>query len=309
LTEPALSSAAAVIETERLRLEPLTAGDAPALFPSFSDPATMRHWHTRLHATPDDTRSEIEAMISRARACWWAVRERAGERRAVGFVGFHGDVRIPGIGYLVAPDQRRRGFAAEATRAAIAHGFGPLGYERIELWTHEENAGSRALATRLGFAERGRFAQRYPADADPRETVVYGLTRSEWAGEPRRRGSLPLYDLQPILSVVDVGAAVAWYESMLGFGVDFIAGDPPELAIVSRGEWSATSVRIHLRRAAAAVRQEIYLLVGAGIDDLFAHVRARGARIRAAVDTRPWGMREFTIEDLDGHALRFGAPA
>ncbi len=34
--------------------------------------------------------------------------------------------------------------------------------------------------------------------------------------------------------------------------------------------------------------------------------RERGAEIVEPLESKPWGMREFSIRDLDGHFLRFG---
>jgi uncharacterized glyoxalase superfamily protein PhnB len=50
----------------------------------------------------------------------------------------------------------------------------------------------------------------------------------------------------------------------------------------------------------------LYIFVGRDIDDLFAAYKAQGVTIRNEPESYPWGLREFTIEDNNGHLLRFG---
>jgi uncharacterized glyoxalase superfamily protein PhnB len=45
------------------------------------------------------------------------------------------------------------------------------------------------------------------------------------------------------------------------------------------------------------------------VDDVeaaYAECRRAGARIVSELETRAWSMREFSVEDLDGHRLRIG---
>jgi uncharacterized glyoxalase superfamily protein PhnB len=43
------------------------------------------------------------------------------------------------------------------------------------------------------------------------------------------------------------------------------------------------------------------------IDALHGELLSRGAAIRTAPETKPWGMREFTLETPDGHRMTFGS--
>ncbi len=42
------------------------------------------------------------------------------------------------------------------------------------------------------------------------------------------------------------------------------------------------------------------------IDAYYETVKRKGARITSDLETKPWGMREFTVEDLNGNQLRMG---
>jgi ribosomal-protein-alanine N-acetyltransferase len=67
-----------------------------------------------------------------------------------------------------------RGLAIEAGRAALEHGFGPVGLERIVAVTRPEHRASRRVMERLGMA--------YEADRDAfgMQVVCYALTREDW---------------------------------------------------------------------------------------------------------------------------------
>jgi uncharacterized glyoxalase superfamily protein PhnB len=39
---------------------------------------------------------------------------------------------------------------------------------------------------------------------------------------------------------------------------------------------------------------------------MLAYYRERGAKIVEGIASHPWGMREFTIEDNNGHRFRIG---
>jgi len=42
------------------------------------------------------------------------------------------------------------------------------------------------------------------------------------------------------------------------------------------------------------------------VDQCFNRYRNHGAQIIEAIESKPWGMRQFSLQDLDGHRLTFG---
>src|SRR5262249_25664396 len=118
--------------------------------------------------------------------------------------------------------------------------------------------------------------------------------------------------MQPVLAAPDIQRPVAWYRDVLGFPVDFIAGEPPGHARVC-ADPSYASPTVHIRfeplAPGAAVHPSVYLWlhVGAGLDRLFAVYRARGVKVVRAPEDRPWGLRQFVFEDCNGFRLSFSA--
>lgn len=289
----------AVIETERLTLRPIVVADAEALCPLYTDDETMRFWHTSLHATVAQTRSMIADMTSKRQSCWFAIVLR-GEAKACGLVGFHGGERRSGFGYLLRRDLWRRGIGLEASRAAIDFAFAKLGFDRLELWIHEGNRASIALAEKLGARERGRFRQLYPGESFTRETLVYGLER------PGRVAN-DLTRVEPVLGVSDMKASLAFYVERLGFEVEWQV--PDAMAGLARGEWSTSCARVRLALGARISREQLVFRLESGVDELAAELSAKGVAIEEGPVTRPWGLRELVVRDPDGRGLVFSAPA
>jgi RimJ/RimL family protein N-acetyltransferase len=81
----------------------------------------------------------------------WLIRERAG----AGLVGTAGLRPLEDLGpeivYSLAPSVWGRGYATEAARAVLEHALGPLGLPEVLAEIDEGNAGSAAVAERLGM--------------------------------------------------------------------------------------------------------------------------------------------------------------
>ena len=133
------------------------------------------------------------------------------------------------------------------------------------------------------------------------------------AADATARTEHELFGLQPILPVRNVAASVAWYRDVLGFDLDFMYGDPPAHARVSGGgpaEHGPIPVRIQLSQPSRyddrpLGRAHLMIHVGVDVDGLYHEYAARGVEVVMEPTSQPWGLREFTIADPDGHLLRF----
>jgi len=147
-------------------------------------------------------------------------------------------------------------------------------------------------------------------------------------GTPAPGRAVPLaerhafHGLQPVLPVADVQRAARWFCEVLGFQLDFIAGEPPSYARVRHlpavaGEgWQGArdgGVPMYIRlwqcapEAMPPWRGELVVHVGHDIDGLHAAYLARGVTVLEPPTSQPWGVREFAIREPDGHVLRFCA--
>jgi catechol 2,3-dioxygenase-like lactoylglutathione lyase family enzyme len=128
------------------------------------------------------------------------------------------------------------------------------------------------------------------------------------ANEPQLHRSAPYFP------VADVRQTADYYDRVLGFRTEYIAGDPAVFAIVSRD-----GLAIMLRRVAEPALISPSEKQGGTWDAFFwvrdarglhAELEKRGAEIvYAPVLQEAYGMVEFAVRDRDGHVLGFGQQA
>ena len=85
------------------------------------------------------------------------------------------------IGYWMAPEARRRGIGARATRLLAEWAVTTLGLERLELLANPRNEASQRLAERAGFTREGvlrKYRRRHGVRED---LVMYSLLAEDIA--------------------------------------------------------------------------------------------------------------------------------
>ena len=116
----------------------------------------------------------------------------------------------------------------------------------------------------------------------------------------------------PQLFVADIAASCDFFTSKLGFGVDFVHGEPPFYTQVVR-DGAALALR-HvdrpvLERLATAMKADIDMLAASiAVDDVTAlcrEYREAGATFHQTLRTEPWGAQTFIVTDPDGNLLLF----
>jgi RimJ/RimL family protein N-acetyltransferase len=85
------------------------------------------------------------------------------------------------LGYRLARRHWRQGYATEASRELLRHGFETAGQSRIIALTMTVNAGSRAVMAKVGLRYQRTFFPDYPPIPGSEEgEVEYAITRGEW---------------------------------------------------------------------------------------------------------------------------------
>jgi GNAT superfamily N-acetyltransferase len=109
---------------------------------------------------------------------------------------------------------------------------------------------------------------------------------------------------EPIFAVADVADTVRYYREVLGFLEGWTWGEPPDFGGV---RWGKVGAMFSLQSCPdAKIGGQWHSFFVEGIDSLFDfHVR-NGATIWSPLEMKPWGLREYTVCDLNGHYLRFG---
>jgi len=103
----------------------------------------------------------------------------------------------------------------------------------------------------------------------------------------------------PELPVADVERAQQHYRDALGFEIGWLY-DGKDVGAVSRGD-----VAIFFRRRSRPFEPAVHWVFAADIDAVYAELRSWGAQIVEPLERKPWGLRQFTVEDLDGNRFYF----
>lgn len=146
-----------IIETERLILRQWREDDFDA-FAAMATDAEVMEFLLPLpdRAASNDVAKRLKAHIAEHGFGFWAL-EAPGVAPFIGFTGLlHVGPDAPyapavEIGWRLARAHWGKGYAAEAARASLKHGFGPLGLEEIVALTTPGNIRSQQVMRRIGM--------------------------------------------------------------------------------------------------------------------------------------------------------------
>lgn len=184
------------LETPRLLLRQFRADDAASLVRELSDVEVARETLNIPHPYAPERAQEfldgVPQRLAAGKAVVWAITERpSGTGRTppddgplVGAVGLNltRAHRRAELGYWIAKSRWGRGYATEASQAALTYGFEALGLHRIEAHHFVENPASGAVMRKLGMQREGRLRGTVWRDGVPRDLELYAIL----AGDPRR---------------------------------------------------------------------------------------------------------------------------
>lgn len=102
----------------------------------------------------------------------------------------------------------------------------------------------------------------------------------------------------PELPVTDVERAQRYYRDVLGFEIGWL--EPGEIGAVSRGK-----AVVFLRKRTAPFEAAVHWVFAQDIDATYDELRSLGANIVDPLEMKPWGIRQFTVADIDGNLFYF----
>lgn len=103
----------------------------------------------------------------------------------------------------------------------------------------------------------------------------------------------------PELPVPDVEAAQVYYRDRMGFSIGWYDADG-EIGAVSQGECA-----IFFRKVTGAIAPCTSWIFCEDIDAVYDTLTDLGATITDPLSDKPWGMRQFTVKDDNGHQFHF----
>jgi len=159
------------LETDRLLLRPLELADAKAMFAMDSNPNV----HKYLWQNPTQQLEETIAIIEKVQAQY--VRNGIGRfatllKETGEFIGWtgikfiddhieNGNTNFFDYGYRLDEKFWGKGYATEASLTWLAYGFDQMNIDKMNAYTHQENAASNHILNKIGMT----FMESYPDQA------------------------------------------------------------------------------------------------------------------------------------------------
>ena len=117
--------------------------------------------------------------------------------------------------------------------------------------------------------------------------------------------------ISPTLAIRDMKQTIQFYRDSLGFkiGMTFPNADNPEYADLSKDGMvlmfiPAENVGIG-REEKLGMGVNIYMKIDGDIDEYYNELKDKGVKIVVDIKDEPYGIRDFTVEDIDGYKLTF----
>jgi ribosomal-protein-alanine N-acetyltransferase len=150
------ATSAHVLETERLALRELNAGDAAFILELLNEPSFLHNIGDRGVRTIEDAvqyilKGPVESYARHGFGLWLVELKDAGT--PAGICGLVKRDALPDadIGYAFLPRFWSRGYAYESAAAVMRHARGALGLRRVLAITNPDNAGSIKVLEKVGL--------------------------------------------------------------------------------------------------------------------------------------------------------------
>jgi len=159
-----------IIETPRLILRPFEKSDAEALFDMDNNPNVHKYLWQKPVTSIDDVYAYIEIVqkqyVERGIGRFSTILKETGE--LIGWTGIkfvneqpeNGNINFYDYGYRLNEKFWNKGYASEATKAWLDHGFNEMKIEKMNAYTHAENGASNHILEKHGM----KFMEEYLDD-------------------------------------------------------------------------------------------------------------------------------------------------
>ncbi len=117
--------------------------------------------------------------------------------------------------------------------------------------------------------------------------------------------------ISPTLAARNMKETIDFYKNSLGFqvGVCFPDASKPEYADISKDGMVLMFIPDQNcgigSEEKLGVGVNIYMQIDGDIDEYYAELKKRGVRIAVDIKDEPYGIRDFTVEDINGYRLTF----
>lgn len=176
------------LETPRLLLRKLKAGDAADMFEYASDPEVARDVTWEAHRTIEDSRGFLNSVVQKyakkETSEWGLVLKESGKLVGTcGFVWWRPEHAKAEFGYALSRKYWGRGLMTEAAAAVIAFAFEKMKLHRLEARCITTNTGSEKVMLKNGMKYEGLLRDVVYEKGGFQSLKVYSLLKEEYAGK------------------------------------------------------------------------------------------------------------------------------
>lgn len=179
--ENRLNFAKPVLQGVLVRLRPLVAGDAGAMYAGLDDREGMRLTGTQTGFTFEQVLHHCEHVEHAGDRLDYAI-EVAGQPIGEAVLNCV-DETNRSASFRIAiwrPDMQDQGFGSEATLLLVRHGFEVVGLNRIELEVYSFNPRARRVYDKIGFRLEGTRRQALLWNGEAVDAHVMAMLRSDY---------------------------------------------------------------------------------------------------------------------------------
>lgn len=117
--------------------------------------------------------------------------------------------------------------------------------------------------------------------------------------------------ISPLLAVRNMKETIEFYKTSLGFklGMCFPDANNPEYADLSKDGMVLMIIPAENHGISAeekfGIGVYLYMQIDGDIDEYYEELKKKGVKIAVDIKDEPYGVRDFTVEDVDGYKLTF----
>jgi RimJ/RimL family protein N-acetyltransferase len=185
-----------VLETPRLILRPMRAGDVPAIQRRFPQWEIVRYLHDEVPwPYPDDGAAtnmvQVLAKMDRREQCYWAITLKGGDDELIGRIDLWADdgARKDQRGFWLDPAFWGQGLMTEAADRVTDFALVELGWPHLWLSNAAANLASHRVKEKQGATIVERTPRGYVYGQDLK--VTWLLTREAWLARRQTRRAAP----------------------------------------------------------------------------------------------------------------------
>ncbi|WP_028504633.1 GNAT family protein [Ruminococcus sp. FC2018] len=172
------------IETDRLKLRPLTMSDTWDIFEIFSDKQVMKYYDLLPFESFERAKEQVEFFIKgfeqKTMLRWGIELKDSGKLIGTcGFFNFNEDALKAELGYELNSSYHGKGLMSEALDAVLEFIFRETDINRVEAFAEPPNIASQKVLKKLGFVKEGTLRRYERCRGELIDIIIYGLLRTD----------------------------------------------------------------------------------------------------------------------------------